>query len=340
MRGHKFTIDDVRKTAKAMGYEVLNSEYIDSKHSMDFVCKKHGVFHKRYSHLLEGSGCPECNGASKRIKANTSIAMNLANKAGYLFPDNADIKKATQKFTLVCEKHGEFKSSIDFLRRGVGCPKCGTERMASKERTPYEVVKKAFELRDKTLLSSTYKEKHIPLPYICNKHPDRGIQYMSYSHLLGGEGCFQCGIDKRSGSNNANWKGGTSDLSAFLRGSLFSWKMGLFKQAGWRCSITGKQGTLNVHHLGTTFKCIVEKTFSDLGLDIRSNVCDYSEDEQKLIRDKLVENNERMATPVVMLGDVHRRFHSFCGGNSKPTSRKQLERFKEIIKTKQLVEAG
>ena len=332
MKGHKYTIDDVIKTAESMGYKVLSERYIDSKHSMDFMCKEHGVFHKRYSHLLEGDGCPECNGSTKKVKPNTSIAIDLANKAGYLFSDNAEIKKTSQKFVLTCKKHGDFNSSIDFLRRGVGCPKCGTERMADKERTPYEVVKKAFESRDKTLLSLAYKEKHIPLPYICNKHPGRGVQYMSYSHLLSGEGCFQCGIDKRTGSNNVNWNGGSSDLSAFLRGSLFSWKMSLFKQSGWRCSITGKQGTLNVHHLGTTFKEIVEKTFSDLGLDIRNNVCDYSDDEQKSIREKLVENNEKLATPIVMLADVHRKFHSFCGGNFKPTSMEQLEEFKEQLK--------
>lgn len=332
MKGHGYTIDDVRKTAESMGYELLSTKYIDSKSPLEFMCKEHGIFHQRYSRLKEGKGCVECRGLKKATYASRDFAIELAEKLGYELLDDNEIKLKKQKIKLRCPKHGVFWGSIDFLERGVGCPPCGTERMARKERTPYEVVKKAFEDSGKTLISTVYKEKHTPLAYICNKHPEMGIQYMSLHSVQKGEGCFKCGIEKRSGSNNVNWKGGGSDITSFLRGALFSWKMELFRQSGWRCSITGKQGTLNVHHLGVTFKDIAEKTFSDLKLDIRKNIGDYTEIEQNAIKAKLIENNASMAIPVVMLADVHRRFHSFCGGNLKPTSTEQLEEFKEQLK--------
>ena len=47
----------------------------------------------------------------------------------------------------------------------------------------FEEVRQLFVVRDFTLLSENYKNQNSPLPYICNKHFEKGVQYITVSAL-------------------------------------------------------------------------------------------------------------------------------------------------------------
>ena len=48
-------------------YSLIN-EYVNNKHKVDIICKKHGVFNQRISdHMLRGSGCPVCSESKGEI---------------------------------------------------------------------------------------------------------------------------------------------------------------------------------------------------------------------------------------------------------------------------------
>ena len=109
------------------------------------------------------------------------------------------------------------------------------------------------------------------------------------------------------------------------------WVQQQLQRTNYTCEITGKQGTLNVHHM-VSFKKIFKMTMKELHMDIRENIGDYSEDELQLITVNLMKNNDLYASPIVMLQSVHQKFHQFCGGNHEPTSFEQLAEFKRLVR--------
>ena len=60
------------------------------------------------------------------------------------------------------------------------------------------MVRKRFEDNDYTLLTDEYINAKTPLPYICKKHADKGIQYITYGNIQSGKGCVYCGYERSS----------------------------------------------------------------------------------------------------------------------------------------------
>lgn len=64
----------------------------------------------------------------------------------------------------------------------------------------YQTVKDMFTQRDYELISKEYVSCEEPLEYICNKHREKGIQDIDFSHFKRGQGCRFCGKEnKRNG---------------------------------------------------------------------------------------------------------------------------------------------
>lgn len=89
---------------------------------------------------------------------------------------------AKTKLEYICNKHrGNGIQSVTYnnLKHGFGCAYCGNERTVEAKRLPFDEVVKIFESTDKTLLEQPYINVLTPLAYICNHHPEIGVQYMS-----------------------------------------------------------------------------------------------------------------------------------------------------------------
>lgn len=85
-------------------------------------CPIHGDFSITPNNHLRGRGCPRCIGKYKTIKelVNEFRAIH-GNKYNY---DKVKYTKSTDKVTIVCPKHGEFKQSPNKHLNGRGCPIC------------------------------------------------------------------------------------------------------------------------------------------------------------------------------------------------------------------------
>ena len=107
------------------------------------------------------------------------------------------------KLLYICKKHQDFGAQGitygNFLT-GYGCRYCGFEKTAAKKRVDIDKVIKVFNTKGFDLLEADYKNAHQPLKYICRKHPDYGIQKMSYANALS-NGCPICAksINKSKG---------------------------------------------------------------------------------------------------------------------------------------------
>jgi hypothetical protein len=211
------------------------------------------------------------------------------------------------------------------------CCACATKtKSADKRKKSFEKVKETIESRGYQLLSTEndYKRNTSKLLCVCKEH---GNFISTYKLIFKGCGCQTCGVKRRSGENHPFWNGGTTAIGHYLRDIIVPWTHQQLQRTGCKCELTGKYGTLNVHHM-YSFSNIIKDTMEELQLDIRPNISDYSEDELQLIVVNFLKNNELKAKPIVMLESVHRDFHKFCGGTSKDTSFKQLEEFKKMFK--------
>lgn len=100
----------------------------------------------------------------------------------------------TQKLDFICSKgHQGIVTYISF-RKNQGCFICGTIKTAEKQTLPYEVVKKKFEEKGYTLLSTEYNGNKHKLDFIC---PVGHRWKICYDKFNKGRRCGECYATKK-----------------------------------------------------------------------------------------------------------------------------------------------
>lgn len=113
------------------------------------------------------------------------------------------------------------------------------------------------------------------------------------------------------GSENGRWRGGILPTYKELRSDTKDWFNESLDFCNYKCVITGGEFD-NVHHT-TAFRQIVDETFELTGVEVKEKVCDYSEEEFTLIREKLKELHNVYGYGACMHKDVHKLFHDNYG---------------------------
>lgn len=98
-----------------------------------------------------------------------------------------------------CKKHsdkGILRIKYSNFASGFGCKYCGSERTGTAKRNDFEKVKLIFLEHNMTLLDNQeYKNAHQKLKYICNNHPEKGVQEMSCANAMNNY-CPYCASSK------------------------------------------------------------------------------------------------------------------------------------------------
>lgn len=332
------TYDDVKGKVESMGYILLSNEYIKPTSPLLLRCPKHGDFVSKWSDIKRGHGCRDCgieSSASARSYSIDYVRDYIESNTPYtLISDKYE--GANEDIKVNCPIHGEFITSFSCIKNGGHkCPDCARDEASKKLAMSFQDVKRIVEGRGYKLLDDTYKNQRTKMKMLCPAH---GVFYLTMGKMIQrNQGCPTCSKERvakrHRGSNNPTWAGGHRSLYRSLRELTKPWKIRQFVRTKGLCEVTGvrgRSGNIEVHHM-TSFISIVDKTFKELNLDKRSCPSDYTQDEWEKIENKLLENNEKLSNPVVMLKTVHREFHKFCGGTTKPTSFEQLEKFKKAI---------
>jgi len=186
----KHSYQDISDLFNDCGFELIDKIYKDTFTPLKCRCYKHpDIVQEITVHKLRyrRSECDYCIEYRKFIEAK-----KLFENKGYILLET-EYKSTKTKMEYMCDKHPEetMYITIDNLKHGQGCRKCAYERMAEKQRTPFEDVKKVFELKGYKLLSKTYKNGSVKLDYICLKHPFK-IQSTTYHSVKSGHGCPMC----------------------------------------------------------------------------------------------------------------------------------------------------
>ena len=128
--------------------EWWQENYKESKQTyIKIICPKHGEFKQSVFLHLRGHGCQTCGVEKSTYKINEKKKLKFKNfisrfkkihdKLKINFTEKwwqENYENAYTKISVICPKHGEFKSKINSLLNGVSCPKCNESKGERKIR--------------------------------------------------------------------------------------------------------------------------------------------------------------------------------------------------------------
>lgn len=182
-------------------YDYTQVVYKNTKTKIKVLCKTHGAFWITPEKHIGGNGCKLCGIETTKQKLTMPADIVLqrcleihGNDYDYSL---TDFSSRTDKITIVCKKHGEFKQSLNDHLSGCGCPTCAQEQ---KMLTTEQFVEKAKRIHGNTYDYSKveYMKLTIPVKIICPVHGE----FLQKPQLhLQGSGCTRCtqkGFSKKS----------------------------------------------------------------------------------------------------------------------------------------------
>lgn len=132
-------------------YDYSKVIYINNHTPITIICPIHGEFITTPAPHLKGVECSKC--ARTRIgiesrKSTNDILIKFKDAHGKFYKyDIPDGVKTTDKITITCPIHGDFKQIIAVHYRS-GCPACGDNRVSEYQRTiPKELEKVCRNIR-------------------------------------------------------------------------------------------------------------------------------------------------------------------------------------------------
>lgn len=166
-------------------------------------CPKHGEFKQNGNSHLKGAGCNDCGnekiGISRRVTTAEFIEranVSHSNKYDYSQVNLNRFGGASNKVTIICPEHDEFKQIASSHLGGAGCKKCAIEKTTIFNKiTKPEFIKRANEIHDykfkdgyaKVDLTEGILSKVI---IWCPDHEGE-FEQIGYNHLVGAT-CLEC----------------------------------------------------------------------------------------------------------------------------------------------------
>ena len=190
-----------------MANEIHNNKYsyenissFSQSIKAEIKCPVHGVFLQLPSNHLRRDGCPSCSKNRKKTTDDFIKAANIVHSNKYDYSKSIYIN-STEKVIIICSEHGEFKQGTSSHLTGIGCPKCGRDKISKAISLSQEdfITKANLVHRNKYDYSkSEYINSGIKITITCFEHGD--FRQTPGSHLSG-IGCKTCGYLKVSEAN-------------------------------------------------------------------------------------------------------------------------------------------
>lgn len=331
----KYNFDEVYEIFNKLDCELVTKEYINRYQLLDFICNHHREKGSRTTTMsaieTNKNICVYC-----RDILGTNLPVDIVkskfNDKNFRMVNDDDYKNYYSEIRFICNKHEECGVQLcnyNQLKHNKSvCKKCLIEL---KEQNRINKENQLFiEMRLEGLIptiNARYDDINSTITYTCINHPYI-VQMISVRKFNIGRRCILCAIDKNSGSTHYNYQGGISNLNNYLRGLLRPLVDEKLKEYNYRCFITGKNGTLEVHHL-YNFNKMVKDVLKKLNLQVKENVEDYTETEINNIN-KVFLNYHTENWGIPILPQLHKLFHNQYG--LKNNSDKQFFEFVDNCK--------
>ena len=159
-----------------------------------------------------------------------------------------------------------------------------------------------------------YTNHYTPVYIKCTIHNE--VYQQTPSDFKSGYcACPQCKHERRSDIAQAmneqyDQTNPLTPLQTYLRGQLAQWKLDSFQATNYKCFITGKGGTLEVHHVDKPFNIIVKESVEQLNFPIYETIGEYTEEQLDAITKKVL-SEHKLGIPLTP--ELHREYHSRYG---------------------------
>lgn len=183
---HKLSFDYVNSKFKERGYNLLETEYINSNTKMKYICDKGHENYIRWRSFNNGNGCKDCFKSLKKNnkKLDYDFVKSKFEERNYILLDFEYIN-ANTKMKYSCDKGHECYITYGNLKLGKGCKICAN----SSKKLTYKFVKSEFKKRGYLLLETEYSNNRTTLKYLCN---EGHINYIKWNDFQQGHGCKKC----------------------------------------------------------------------------------------------------------------------------------------------------
>ncbi len=185
----KLTFEFVDKCFRDNGCILLETEYINVKTKMRYICNCGRESKICFNHFQQGKRCSKCGGTEK-------LTIEYAKQ---FFKDNGcelletEYKNAQTKMKYICNCKNESETTFNNFQQGQRCIKCGIKRSTEKRKHTFESVFKCFKENGCELLETKYINNHTLMRYRCSCGNESEICFSSFKQ---GNRCNKCGMEK------------------------------------------------------------------------------------------------------------------------------------------------
>ncbi len=109
---------------------------------------------------------------------------------------------------------------------------------------------------------------------------------------------------------------GYKNLSNYIRARLVPWRDQYKRDNNYTCAISGSRSNIVVHHI-RGFNIILSEAMENIGMEIREEICDYSQNELDKIFEEYMSVQESYNQYICLSENIHKEFHKIYGyGNN------------------------
>lgn len=176
----RLTIHDMKELAKKHNGKCLSISYINMHTKLMWKCKLNHIWKADPSNIKSNHWCPYCAGNAKyTLKHIRTIAKN--NNIECL---SKKYKNNRTKLKWKCKKNHIWKTTLNNILQGRGCPKC-----SGCIKTSIRDIKQFVKKYNGECLSTKYKNQYMQLKWKCQCGH---VWYNSFSNIKKGSWCPKC----------------------------------------------------------------------------------------------------------------------------------------------------
>jgi hypothetical protein len=191
--GKKYTIEEVKNLFEKEGYQLLTTEYINSKQKLDYICSKGHKYYITLDSWQQGNRCKICGIESRANKKRLSLSFIKSEfaKEDYQLL-TVEYKNNRQKLYYICPNNHQHSTNWDNWKQGNRCPYC-----SGKAKPTIDFIKSEFEKEGYRLLTTEYKNSEQRLDYTCPSDHRHSIRWHDWQGM---HRCPVCAVNKRKHS--------------------------------------------------------------------------------------------------------------------------------------------
>lgn len=175
-------------------YQYDRSSWRGTNFKLAIHCPEHGWFEQKVGDHLRLTGCTQCGyelaGLKGRLTEHEIIERFRQTHGDRYDYSNLNYTISSEKLTITCKIHGDFKQKLIDHQKGDGCPKCGKRHRWSTDE--FIANSQAVHADKYTYENTQYTGALNKITITCKIHGDFTTQ--PARHVLGKNGCPKCSV--------------------------------------------------------------------------------------------------------------------------------------------------